>query len=250
MWRTLERLFETKSALPVTHLAGRDRRMLPLELAELKFLDTKADEAVEFEGYGSVWGRIDSYGDTVLKGAFADSIKSRRPMMLFGHSPGRVPGKWVSFEEDDKGLKLRGALTPGHSEAKDIAASLKHGALNGLSIGGYTTDWEAQKDGGRVIKKFDLYEVSIVSMPAEQEARIDTASVKAAMDQIETIKDFELFLRDVGGMSQAAAKSVVSRVSKLVRRDAEPNDDDKIAGKLLEDLRALEIPTSLLGATK
>lgn len=204
------------------YLACKDRRDLPLKLSDLKFEQKDEDAPLEFEGYASVWGRIDAYGDTMIKGSFLESLEARRPMMLFGHSPGRVPGKWLKYGEDDKGLLVRGQLTPGHTEAKDIGASLKHEALNGLSIGGYSVDWEPQKSGGRIIKKFDLYEISIVSMPAEQEARIDTASVKAMLDDCTKLSDFEEFLREAGGLAKAAATAMVSRFARIAR--GEPVD--------------------------
>lgn len=227
------------------HLAGRDRRDLPLELCEIKFAQQGQNDPVEFEGYGSVWGRVDSYGDTVLKGAFSDSLKARRPMMLFGHNPGRVPGKWVQCAENDQGLLLKGQLTPGHSEAADIAASLKFGSLNGLSIGGYTTKSEATQEGGRIIKSFDLYEVSIVSMPAEQEARIDTQSVKTMMAQVTKLSDFEDVLRDAG-FSREAATSFVSRCAKVARGDPADPGNIKAASVMLEAIQGLKLPTSIL----
>lgn len=231
-------------------LACRDRRDLPIDLVDLKFSSTKADEPVRFKGYGSVWGRVDSYGDTVVKGSFLESLKERRPMMLYGHSPGRVPGKWINYGEDDKGLFLEGELTPGHSEATDHAASLKHGSLNGLSIGGYTIDGEPQSNGGRLIKKFDLYEVSLVSMPAEQEARIDTASVKETLDTYSKISDFEDFLREAVGMSKIAAKAWVSRFASVLGRDDSVQAANKEAGEMLALLKSTELPTSLFGVTK
>lgn len=226
------------------YLACRDRRDLPLPLVDLKF-DEKAgpDDPVKFQGYGSVWGRIDSYGDTILKGAFVDSLKDRRPMMLFGHSPGRVPGKWLSYEEDDKGLLMKGELTPGHSEAKDIAASLKHGALNGLSIGGYTVDYEPQKSGGRLIGKFDLYEVSIVSMPAEQEARIDTTSVKQMIDECSSLSEFESLLRDAAGVSKSAATAIVARFVRIARGEPVEVSQAKQANEFLELIKQTKLPT-------
>lgn len=239
---------EVKSNL--RFLACRDRRDIPMNLVDIKFLSTKADEPVKFKGYGSVWGRVDSYGDTVVKGAFSEALKERRPMMLFGHSPGRVPGKWVDYGEDDKGLFLEGELTPGHSEAADHAASLKHGSLNGLSIGGYTIDGEPQSNGGRLIKKFDLYEVSLVSMPAEQEARIDTASVKEALDSYGKISDFEDFLREGAGLSKIAAKAWVSRFVQVLGRDDSLTAANKEAGEMLALLKSTTIPTSLFGVTK
>ncbi len=240
--------FETKSA-PLQLLACRERRDLPLDMVDIK-LSKGADDAVEFEGYASVWGRVDSYGDTVIKGAFTEALKARRPMMLFGHSPGRVPGKWIKYEEDDKGLLVRGQLTPGHSEAADHAASLKHGSLNGLSIGGWTKDWEPQSNGGRIIKTFDLHEISIVSMPAEQEARIDTASVKAALDTFDRLADFEGFLRDAAGLSKEAATAWVSRFARVARGEPVVAPSDiKGAGAMLDAIRDLKLPT-LFGASK
>lgn len=220
------------------YLACRDRRDLPLELVDLKFHEKAKEDPVEFEGYASVWGRVDSYGDTMLKGAFADSLKERRPMMLFGHSPGRVPGKWLSYKEDDVGLLVKGQLTPGHSEATDIGASLKHGSLNGLSIGGYSVDYEPQASGGRLIAKFDLYEISIVSMPAENEARVDTASVKQMLDGCDKLSDFESFWREVGGLSKSAATAMVARFARIARGEpVEVPASTKAANELLELIR-------------
>lgn len=249
------RLFVTKSAAgaELVQLAGRQRKDLPLEVCELE-IDTKAlksgDKPVTFSGYGSVWGRTDSHGDTLHKGAFADSLKTRRPIMLLGHNPQKVPGKWLSAVEDNKGLKLTGELTPGHSLAQDLGASLAHGALTGLSIGGYTKESTPKHPknpyAGRDITKFDLYEVSAVAMPAEQEARIDTASVKAMLDQAQKLSDFEDILRDAG-MSKTAAAAWVSRFAAFVR--GEPDTDaqlKKAADDALAEVRALKIPHSLL----
>lgn len=217
------------------YLACKDRRDLPLELCELKFEEKKkADDPVTFEGYASVWGRIDSYGDTVIKGAFGESLKARRPMMLYGHNPGRVIGKWLDTKEDDKGLFVKGALTPGNSDAADVGANLKFGALNGQSIGGYSVDWESQKNGGRLIKKFDLYEISVVSMPAEQEARVDTASVKQMLDECTKLSDMEAFLREAAGLSKSAARDLVARFSRIARCETVSEGEGKAIGELLD----------------
>lgn len=219
------------------YLACKDRRDLPLDLCDIKFEQkAQADDPITFEGYASVWGRVDSYGDTVLKGAFSASLKDRRPMMLYGHNPGRVIGKWVDYKEDDKGLWMKGALTPGNSDAADVAANLKFGALNGLSIGGYTTDWESQKDGGRIIRAFELWETSVVSMPAEQEARVDTASVKQMLDECTKLSDMEAFLREAAGLSKSAARDMVARFSRIARCETVSEGEGKAIGELLEVL--------------
>lgn len=199
-------------------LAGKNRGHLPLALADLKF-ETHEDptKPVKFEGYGSVWNSVDSYGETMVKGAFTQALQKRLPMMFMGHNTRVVPGKWLSAAEDDKGLKLTGELTPGHSVAQDLGASLKHGAMNGLSIGGYTERDEPGPADTRRILQFDLWEVSPVTLPAEQLARIDTASVKAVLESCDTIREFEGLIREEFGMSKQGATDFVSRFVKVAR---------------------------------
>jgi HK97 family phage prohead protease len=231
----------------LAHLAARVRRDLPMKLCDIHFDEEKAKKdptaPFTFEGYGSVWGRTDSYGDTVHKGAFAESLKERTPIMLYSHNPTRVPGKWLSASEDDKGLRLVGELTPGHSEASDLAASLRHQSLTGLSIGGYTKEstpkHEKNPYGGRDITKFDLYEVSPVAMPAENEARIDTQSVKMMLDECGSPADFEELLREAG-FSKTASTAFISRLSRILRGEpGEASETSKAASTLLATLRTL-----------
>lgn len=247
-------MFERKHA-HARSIAYRDHRDLPLKLVDLKIAQANKTDPFEFEGYGSVWDRVDSYGDTMLKGAFTESLKERVPMMFFGHSPGRVPGKWIKCKEDDKGLFLRGQLTPGHSEATDLEASLRHQSLSGLSVGGYTAaaKWK-EEDGkfiGRDISVFDLYEVSIVSMPAETEARIDGQSIKSMLDECTTLTDMEDLLREVAGVSKSTATAYVARMRRIARgepAEVQPaKTDDKQMTELITVMQGFEIPTSLRG---
>ena len=194
----------------------------PLADCQLKFDNGK--EGV-FEGYASVWGRVDSYGDTVVKGAFEKTIaqhkeSSRMPLMLFGHSPGRVIGKWQVMSEDDYGLRVVGELTPGHTDAANIKASMEHGAISGLSIGfRLPPNGSEEKDDGRILKEIDLVEISVVSMPAEDAARID--QVRSDIESLETIRDAELWLRDAAAFSRAQAKAFIATMRDIHQRDAD-----------------------------
>lgn len=191
-------------------------RDISLEKAEIKFLGTK--DTRTFAGYASVFGGVDSYGDTIVRGAYEESLKKRRPLMFYGHNPGRVIGKWISAKEDDRGLLVEGELTPGHSDADDVYASLKHGAMSGLSIGFYPIESE-ETEKGRILRKLELVEVSIVSMPADDAARIDGESVKAAITTLNSIRDCEAFLRDSGSLSRSVAAAFVSRFKALTQGD-------------------------------
>ena len=182
-----------------------------------------------FEGYASVFGGNDSYNDTIEKGAFASTLDGRKrmPLMLYGHNPGRVIGKWLHLAEDSKGLHAKGEFTPGHSDAMNAYASMKHGAIDGLSIGFRIPDGGADKkeDGGRIIKTIDLVEISVVTMPADDAARIEI--VKEDLEAIASMRDAELFLRD-SGYSRATAQTLLSRVRSIVLSDSAPEDADEV----------------------
>ncbi|MFD0669714.1 HK97 family phage prohead protease [Ramlibacter sp. MAHUQ-53] len=183
----------------------------------------------KFAGYASVFGGVDSYGDTIVKGAFEYSLKKfGKPKMFFNHAWDMPIGKWTVAKEDDHGLYVEGELTPGLALSADVRAAMTHGTLDGLSIGGLLKkgDYE-ETDSGRVIRRWsNLMEVSPVVFPADGAARIDLASVKsedleAAIAEIETVRDFERFLRDAGGVSKGAAIALVAR-AKVVFSEGEP----------------------------
>lgn len=209
--------------------------MLLRKSLSLTDCDIKMDgDSGRFSGYASVFGGVDSYGDTILKGAFETTLRSDgKPKMFYGHDAfsGIPIGKWLTAKEDDKGLLVEGELTPGVSLASDVKAALKHGTLDGLSIGGYLKagDFENSSDGGRIIKKWSrLIEISVVAFPADSAARVDLSSVKSAIADLETIQDFERLLRDAGGFSREAAKTLVSRAKYLFAlRDADEEDEAK-----------------------
>lgn len=191
-------------------------KLLGLQAVEFKF----DGEHGVIEGYASTFGgKPDSYGDVIAPGAFKNTLIDReRPIRMRWNHFGPVIGKWTAIEEDERGLKVRGELTPGHSVASDVYASLKHGAIDGLSIGYYTLAEEKQGDV-MLLKEIELVEISVVEEPANVEARI--GEVKSAIDKITTVREAETFLRDAVGVSKSVAIAFVSQLNKLARRDAE-----------------------------
>lgn len=217
------------------------RKSLSLTDCEIK-MDS---DSGQFAGYASVFGGVDSQGDTMLKGAFDTTLRrDGKPKMFYGHdSFSGIPiGKWLTAKEDDKGLFVEGELTQGVSLAEDVRAALKHGTLDGLSIGGYMKagDFDLMEDGRRVIKKWSrLVEISVVAFPADSAARVDLASVKSEIEALSTIRDFERFLRDAGGFSAEAAKTMLSRAKDIFgQRDA---GDDVEAKQEQANLAALAL---------
>lgn len=219
-----------------------ERKLLPIEAVDLKFADSG-----EFEGYASAFNGVDSVGDMVLPGAYADTLKNRqRPVrMYFNHQSKSLPvGKWLAVEEDGKGLRVKGQLTPGLSLAEDVKAAMRHDTINGLSIGYRIPPGGSERDGAiRKLKRIDLVEISVVTDPADPGARVDPGSIKSAIEEIKSIEEFEDFLRDAGGFSRSAAKALVSQVKGFFLRDVER----KREAEALASILATKWPKSIKG---
>lgn len=131
------------------------------------------DAEGRFAGYASVFNRLDSGGDIVLPGAFAKSLAKRRGRirLLFQHDPREPVGAWESMGEDGHGLFVTGRLVPGVPRSDALRRLIENQALDGLSIG-FRTVRASRQAGKRLLHEIDLYEVSIVTFPMMEEARI------------------------------------------------------------------------------
>ena len=137
------------------------------------------------------------------------------------------------MEEDSKGLLVTGEFTPNHAKAEMVRASMQHGTLDGLSIGFRMTkgdyEYDEEKET-RVIKNIsELIEISAVTFPADDNARVDLNSVKSEIDNIRTIRDLEAFLRDEGGFSNGLVKSLLIQAKSIFSQDERYDDADEKA---------------------
>lgn len=197
----------------------------PVEACELKF----NDEEWAVEGYASVFDSEDSYGDTVLPGAFQKSLERGVEIkMYYEHLSFLKPGRWISAEEDKHGLKIAGQLTRDHSLAKDVRAELRHKTITGMSIG-FTIPhggFEEKESGGRILKQIDLVEVSLTGRPAEPKAVI--TSWKSELESAKTVRDFEVFLRDSMNISKGMAVALISHAKAICRSDSEQETAEQV----------------------
>lgn len=128
------------------------------------------------EGYASVFGEVDQARDMMLSGAFAQSLRLRgvrRVPMLFQHDPSEPIGIWTDLREDFRGLYARGRLIPDVARSREVLALLREGAISGLSIGFRTVKGRIDpKTRVRKLEAVDLWEVSIVTFPLLDSARV------------------------------------------------------------------------------
>ena len=127
-------------------------------------------------GYASIFGNLDSGGDSVMPGAFAHSLAVRpadQVRMLWQHDPNEPIGVWEHIAEDVRGLFVRGRILGDVARGREVLSLLRAGAIDGLSIGFKTlragTD---ARPGVRRLLEVDLWEVSIVTFPMNASARI------------------------------------------------------------------------------
>jgi HK97 family phage prohead protease len=208
---------------------------------EIKYLDRPFEvKAIQqdgtFEGFGSVFGNVDSYKEVVAPGAFAESLASwktsgRLPPVLWQHRSGEPIGPYLEMEERPVGLWVKGQLLVDDvQKAKEAHALMKAKAVNGLSIGFVTREDSYDRVTGiRTLKKVDLWEVSVVTFPANPAAQI--SSVKSAIDAVQTLSEAEDFLRDVGRLSKAQATAFISRIKSMptARSDSDQGLDEVLA---------------------
>jgi len=186
---------------------------------ELKALS----ETGTFEGYGSVFGVRDSYDEIVLPGAFADSLAAHKaagtmPAMLWQHRSAEPLGVYTSMAEDHIGLKVVGQLAMKTVRGAEAYELLKMKALSGLSIGFVPREDSYDKVTGiRSLKKVDLWEVSPVTFPANDAARIQ--GIKS-IEEIEDLKTAEQYLRE-SGLSRSEAVAFIARVKRLGQSDSD-----------------------------
>ena len=190
-------------------------------LKELKFAEAEAETGtMQFSGYGAVFGNMDAYGDVIEPGAFADSlIESDKsgvwPVMLSQHggwgmdSDSMTPiGVWSTLSEDNIGLYVEGdfADTPRGREAYTLLKMKPRPAYNGLSIGYYPIEWTNRskpEEPRRTLTKIKLVEISLVTFPANDKARVN--QVKNMPDK----RFIEQILCDAG-LSRRQAKAIIA----------------------------------------
>lgn len=168
-------------------------------------IELKADGPEgRISGYGAVFGNVDSTGDRIMPGAFKQSLENRKPKMLWQHNMADPIGVFEEFYEDDHGLYMEGKLVLGATRGRDAFALAEAGAIDGLSIGYMVPEGGAEMNGTiREIRQIDLFEVSMVTVPANPEATI--TGVKADL----TPGDAERLLR-ANGYSRSQAKAFVA----------------------------------------
>lgn len=212
-----------------------------LRLTELK--STGNDEEMTFIGYASTFGNTDAYGDVILAGAFAKSVdeakqKGAWPALLSQHGQESMTpiGVITDLYEDEKGLVIECKLasTPRGLENYTLMKMTPRPAIDGLSIAfTMSRDDISIKGGIRHITNLKLHEVSLVTFPANDPARV--FEVRSVGDFTE--REFEKTLRDAG-FSSKEAKIVISKGFRALKQSERDAGQDESNDAIIKALQA------------
>ncbi len=215
---------------------------------EKMFLKMKLDDLQEtgiFAGYGSFFNVKDLQRDTVLPGAFKRTIKNNGGVfpMLFNHRPEKEIAITESAKEDNNGLFVKGKLYISDDPREDLPDARatyirmkrrkEAGKPIGLSIGYEPKAWEYDPEDsalpdwqrGRLLKEIKLWEISIVTFPANEQATIQ--NIKSTEEEINTfmfmIEDFKEG-RVLSRANRGLVKELIDKLKALL--DAAGGGDD------------------------
>lgn len=173
-----------------------DNTPLKLDGSALRFglaLEAKASAQGRVSGLASPFGgEPDAYGDVIAPGAYAASLARHKsentvPVMLWGHDTARIVGRWDELHERADGLHVGGQLNLATTNGREAFEHLRAGDLSGLSIGfrvpsgGASVDY---KTGVRTLMEIDLAEISLVALPANRRARVQSVKSIGGPDEL------------------------------------------------------------------
>ncbi len=203
-------------------------------------IDVKATgDDGQFEGLAAVFGNIDGGRDIIAKGAFRATLREakrikRMPRFLLHHNPQKVAGVFDEMTEVERGLFVRGRFNLEKQESREAFSDFKMGASDGLSIGFFPRKtMRDESTGVRTIKELDLLEVSHVTFPMNEDARM--SAVKSIAAQIMSKRDLEEHLRDVGFSANAAKGIAATGFAEL--RDGAADPALRALGALAESMK-------------
>lgn len=198
----------------------------------------------QMRAYASVFGNVDSYGDIVVKGAFANTLaewrKSGRTIpLLYGHNmtdPNMNIGAVLEAEEDERGLKITAEFDDDDT-AQKVYRLVKAGRIAELSFA-FDTIKSAfledpdRPDAFRELQELKLYECSVVPIGANSETEV--LAIKAAEVGMTAVAEGLKAGRTLSKANESSIRSALEGISAakdalemVLPTTADDDDDDE-----------------------
>lgn len=167
------------------------------------------------KGYGSYFGNKDSDSDIITKGAYQKTIKENgdRVRYLYQHDMTMPIGKMQELYEDDKGLVFVAEI-PKTTLGKDVLELMKEGVITENSVGILPIQ-KQQKDGYRELNEVKLFEISAVTLAANDQAKILDVKSQVNIDKLYKRYDTLAKLIRKGNISDEMGFAIEAEILKL-----------------------------------
>jgi HK97 family phage prohead protease len=219
----------------------------------------KANENGMIAGYFSTYDiEPDSYGDIVEKGAFTKTIAKRaesgHPFPLcFNHDFSAVIGSVKTIEDTEKGPYIEAEFLDTQL-AQDVRKMLQSGAIYQFSFAydvlnsRKPTEDESAKGITNVLTELDVFEISVVTVPANQNAvatEVKAGRRNRKADELiirECIKSLESLLDDGADDTEneeVKSEEIEPEVNEASEEPTE-SENSKKAAELLEKIKIIK----------
>lgn len=191
---------------------------------ELKSFDSESDDKYyRLSGYAST-PDVDLCNDIMEQEALIKSLeKYGSPSFLHQHNQDEKPlGVIEKAELKDDKTYIEARMPKGIKEIDDVATLIKEGAYKGFSVGYSVLDYH-YKNNIRIITDIIWLEVSLVSVPANQDAKLldfknkeidDIKKGKKLFKNVESLKDIEDILKE-RNFSKPEILTCISKIKEL-----------------------------------
>lgn len=212
-----------------------------------KALPTSGDintESIFIEGYASTID-IDRSGDVVPKSVWEKGIQNylKNPIILAQHDYDDPIGRMTDYKVDDKGLWVKARIS---SAAEEVYGLIKDKILTAFSIGFRIIDAEYNSAAEVfVIKELELVEISVVSVPCNQNTLFDLSK---AFDNDADYKQFKQQFAPKGDSAKGLESTTEAKSTTTKELDMTPEEMQKMLADAAA--KAAEEATQKLLATQ
>lgn len=161
------------------------------------YTKSKGSKNTIIYGYATVYVVTDHENDIISEKAIGN-IDASKVKFLWQHDASKPIGKIIELKSDHYGLKIEAEINNDTVYGSEASSLIKQGALNGLSIGFSPGKTSVNSEGVRIIEDLTLYEVSVVTFPANGYAQIDSVkNLKNISQNIDALKRYEKQIQNI-----------------------------------------------------
>lgn len=182
------------------------------------------------KGYASVFNNVDSDNDIIRPGAYRKTLaeSAKRVKYLYQHDMTKPIGKMRMMEEDDKGLLFEAEIAK-TTLGKDVMTMIQSGIITENSVGIMPIRKEMNGQGHREIHEVRLFEVSAVTLAANDQAMI--MDYKGNIDPNKILDRYDKMAKlirkgDISDELGFALESEIYKLKSLFQAVTQPTEID------------------------